>query len=160
MHIRWMIRRDMAEVLDIDRRSFRSSAWSEKDFLTQLKQSSVIGMVAEVGEGEAARVVGYMIYELAKRKFTLLRLAVHPEERRNGVGRAMVKKLLDKLAPNGRRQLVATIPDDDIDACAFLHRAGLHFLGTISESGLFVWTYNVLGVADNADELERIRRAT
>ena len=37
VHIRWMIRRDMPEILDIENQSFEFS-WSEEDFIRCLRQ--------------------------------------------------------------------------------------------------------------------------
>jgi len=44
VHIRWMIRRDMPEVLDIESGSFEFP-WSEEDFIRCLRQRNCIGMV-------------------------------------------------------------------------------------------------------------------
>ena len=74
VHIRWMIRRDMPEVLQTEQESFEYS-WTEEDFLRCLRQRNCIGMVAEQGE----KVVGFMIYELHKNKLHILNFAVHPE---------------------------------------------------------------------------------
>ena len=91
VHIRWMIRRDMPEVLDIENRSFEF-AWTEEDFIRCLRQRNCIGMVAEHDE----RVVGFMIYELHKNRLHILNFAVHPDFRRRGVARGMVRKLIGK----------------------------------------------------------------
>ena len=77
VHIRWMIRRDMPEVLQTEQESFEF-AWTEEDFLRCLRQRNCIGMVAEQGE----KVVGFMIYELHKAKLHILNFAVHPSYRR------------------------------------------------------------------------------
>ena len=79
VHIRWMIRRDMPEVLQAEQESFEY-AWTEEDFLRCLRQRNCIGMVAERGE----KVVGFMIYELHKSKLHVLNFAVAPSCRRNG----------------------------------------------------------------------------
>ena len=63
VHIRWMIRRDMPEVLDIENRSFEFP-WSEEEFIRCLRQRNCIGMVAE----HEQHVVGFMIYELHKNR--------------------------------------------------------------------------------------------
>ena len=55
VHIRWMIRRDMPEVLQAEQASFEFP-WTEEDFLRCLRQRNCIGMVAEQGE----KVVGFM----------------------------------------------------------------------------------------------------
>ncbi len=81
VHIRWMIRRDMPEVLDIERQSFEFP-WSEDDFVRCLRQRNCIGMVAEHGD----RVVGFMIYELHKTRLHILefrRGAAVPPPRRS-----------------------------------------------------------------------------
>ena len=75
VQIRWMIRRDMAEVLQIERSSFEYH-WTEADFLHCLRQRNCIGMVAEHGN----RVVGFMIYELFKNRLHILNFAVAPEQ--------------------------------------------------------------------------------
>ena len=60
-HIRWMIRRDYAEVLAIEARGFEFP-WCEDDFIRCLRQRNCIGMVAERDD----RVAGFMVYELHK----------------------------------------------------------------------------------------------
>ena len=57
--IRWMIRRDMPEVLKIEAASFEYT-WDEDEFLNLLRPRNCIGMVAE----HENRVVGFMIYEM------------------------------------------------------------------------------------------------
>ena len=77
VHIRWMIRRDMAEVLEIERSAFEFP-WFEEEFIRCLRQRNCIGMVAEANH----QIVGFMIYELHKAKLHILNFAVAPEFRR------------------------------------------------------------------------------
>ena len=81
VHIRWMIRRDMPEVLTIEGKSFEFP-WSEEDFVRCLRQRNCIGMVAEHHE----RVVGFMIYELHRNRLHILNFAVHADFRRRHSG--------------------------------------------------------------------------
>src|SRR5213594_1996721 len=97
VHIRWMIRRDMPDVLDIESAAFEFP-WFEEDFVRCLRQRNCIGMVAEHDE----RVVGFMIYELHKTRLHILNFAVAAEFRRHGVGGQMVAKLLSKLSHQRR----------------------------------------------------------
>ncbi len=97
VHIRWMIRRDMPEVLAIENAS-QDYPWCEEEFLRVLRQRNCIGMVAE----QADRVVGFMIYELHKTRLHVLNFAVHAELRRQDVGRQMVEKLVGKLSSHRR----------------------------------------------------------
>ena len=60
-HIRWLIRRDMPEVLEIERSL--PASWGEPEYLDLLRQRDVIGMVAEAGD-LGGRVVGVFVYRL------------------------------------------------------------------------------------------------
>src|SRR4051794_41153845 len=119
VHIRWMIRRDMPEVLQIEQESFEF-AWSEEDFLRCLRQRNCIGMVAEQGE----KVVGFMIYELHKAKLHVLNFAVHPTCRRTGVGRQMVVKLLSKLSNHRRTRITLAVRERNLVAQLFFRAQG------------------------------------
>jgi ribosomal-protein-alanine N-acetyltransferase len=114
VHIRWMIRRDMPEVLQTEQESFEYS-WTEEDFLRCLRQRNCIGMVAEQGE----RVVGFMIYELHKAKLHILNFAVHPHYRRVGVGSQMVSKLVSKLSSHRRTRITLEVRETNLAAQLF-----------------------------------------
>ena len=81
VQLRWMIRRDMAEVLEIEQEAFEFP-WSDEDFTRCLRQRNCIGMVAESGDS----VVAFMIYELHRTRLHVLNLAVRRSHRRLGVG--------------------------------------------------------------------------
>jgi ribosomal-protein-alanine N-acetyltransferase len=114
VHIRWMIRRDMPEVLQAENDSFDYS-WTEDDFLRCLRQRNCIGMVAEVDD----RVVGFMIYELHKSKLHVLNFAVAPEWRRIGVGTQMVTKLIGKLSSHRRTKITLAVRETNLAAQMF-----------------------------------------
>lgn len=114
VHIRWMIRRDMPEVLVSERASFEF-AWTEDDFLRCLRQRNCIGMVAEQND----RVIGFMIYELHKSKLHILNFAVHPTHRRAGVGRLMVSKLVNKLSTHRRQKITLAVREGNLAAQMF-----------------------------------------
>src|SRR5579863_6922124 len=117
VHIRWMIRRDMPEVLQTETQSF-DFAWTEEDFLRCLRQRNCIGMVAEHGE----QVVGFMIYELHKTKLHVLNFAVHPTWRHHGVGAAMVGKLVSKLSSHRRTRIMLEVRETNLAAQLFFRK--------------------------------------
>ena len=81
IHVRWMIRRDMPEVLRIEQEAFEFP-WSDEDFTRCLRQRNCIGMVAEMADS----VVAFMIYELHRAKLHVLNFAVARSHRRLGIG--------------------------------------------------------------------------
>jgi ribosomal-protein-alanine N-acetyltransferase len=117
VHIRWMIRRDMPEVLQTEQESFEYS-WTEEDFLRCLRQRNCIGMVAEQGE----KVVGFMIYELHKAKLHILNFAVSPTFRRLGIGAQMVAKLISKLSSHRRTRITLEVRETNLAAQLFFQK--------------------------------------
>ena len=118
-HVRWMIRRDMAEVLDIEQVCFEFP-WLEEDFIRCLKQRNCIGMIAERDD----RVVGHMIYELHKNRLHLLNFAVCPSLQRTGVGAEMLDKLKSKLFMSRRTLIQCEIREHNLDAQLFFRSQG------------------------------------
>jgi len=114
VQIRWLIRRDMPEVLAIEQSSFRQP-WSEEDFLGHLRQRNCIGMVAEHNQ----RIVGFMIYELHKARLQLLNFATGIDFRRLGVGLQMVNKLVDKLSQQRRQEILLEVRESNLEAQLF-----------------------------------------
>ena len=119
VHIRWMIRRDMPEVLEIETRSFEFP-WSEEDFIRCLRLRNCIGMVAEHDQC----VVGFMIYELHKTRLHVLNFAVNVKSRRLGVGNQMVEKLISKLSPQRRKRILLEVRETNLAAQLFFRSAG------------------------------------
>ena len=128
VHIRWMIRRDMPEVLAIEHAS-SDFPWCEEEFLRVLRQRNCIGMVAEHGE----RVVGFMIYELHKAKLQVLNFAVAPEFRRQGVGHQMVAKLVGKLSSHRRTRIALHVRESVLAAQLFFRVQGFRATEVVRE---------------------------
>jgi ribosomal-protein-alanine N-acetyltransferase len=128
VHIRWMIRRDMAEVLEIENEGFEFP-WSEEDFIRCLRQRNCIGMVAE----HADRVVGFMIYELHKTRLHLLNFAVGREFRRQGVGLQMLSKLIAKLSSQRRTRIVLEVRETNLPAQLFFRNLGFRAVSVLRD---------------------------
>ena len=119
VQIRWLIRRDMADVLRIEHESFEFP-WTEEDFLGCLRQRNCIGMVAE----HEQQIVGFMVYELHKSRLSILNFAVAFEARRQQVGAQMAQKLIDKLSQQRRNEIVLEVRETNLDAQLFFSRFG------------------------------------
>ena len=119
IHIRWMIRRDLSEVMRTELDSFEYS-WNEEDFLRCLRQRNCIGMVAEQGD----RIVGFMIYELHKNKLNVLNFAVATNLRRVGIGSQMCTKLIAKLQSHRRSKITLAIRESNLAAQLFFREHG------------------------------------
>ena len=119
IHVRWMIRRDMLEVLSIEKEAFEFP-WSDEDFVRSLRQRNCIGMVAELADS----VVGFMIYELHRSRLHMLNFAVARSHRRLGIGTQMMRKLAAKLAPERRTRIVLEVRETNLAAQIFFRSLG------------------------------------
>ena len=128
VHIRWMIRRDMPEVLAIEQKSFEFP-WCENDFLRCLRQRNCIGMVAEHDD----QVVGFMIYELHKARLHVLNLAVSSRFRRLGVGAQMIEKLIGKLSSQRRNRILLEVRETNLAAQLFFRSSGFRAVSVLRE---------------------------
>lgn len=128
VHIRWMIRRDMPEVLKIESACFEFP-WSEDDFIRCLRQRNCIGMVAEHDD----RVVGFMIYELDKTRLHVLNFAVGTEMRRCGVGSQMLNKLVGKLSAQRRTRITLEVRETNLAAQLFFRASGFRAVRVLRE---------------------------
>ena len=155
VHIRWMIRRDMPEVLRAEHESFDYS-WTEEDFLRCLRQRNCIGMVAEHDD----RVLGFMIYELHKSKLHVLNFAVAPDHRRNGIGTQMVMKLVGKLSSHRRTKITLAVRESNLPAQIFFR--GQAFKATrvlrsyYDDSGedAYLMQFRIADIVDDEEEEE------
>mgnify|MGYP001283816810 CR=1 FL=1 len=145
VQIRWLIRRDMPEVLAMENECFEETPWSEEDFFSLLRQINRIGMVAE----HDGQIMGYMIYELHKSNLNVLNFAVGKANQRQGVGRALVEKLTSKLSQH-RHFLTLALCEQNLRGQLFFKAMG--FTAVRVEKGYYeetnqdayIFNYDVL----------------
>lgn len=119
-HCRFFIERDMPAVLAIEAASF-AHPWGEDDFLWHLRDKATHGLVAEVGP--AWNPAGYTVFQAEADHLNLLNLAVHPDQRHQGVGSQMVHRVVTRLGEK-RKLIVANVDERNLIACQFFGANG------------------------------------
>ena len=119
IELRWMIKRDLREVVAIDEISFMLP-WSEQYFRERLKFDKALGMVAVAG----GKVVGYMVFECWQEHLGLIKIAVHPDYRHQGIGTELIKRLKWKLAIHSRKKIITVASSVDLVAINFFTALG------------------------------------
>lgn len=104
---------DLKGVMKVEKASF-PSPWEEKDFQRAMKDHKNVGMVAEVQD----EIVGYLIYRLEKDECTITSIAVLPQLRRKGIGKALFNKLL-LMSSKPHRSIELTASDANLEAHLF-----------------------------------------
>ena len=153
-----MIRRDYAQIVQIEQASF-PSPWTEDDFVQTLNARNSIGTVAEIHE----RIVGYVVYSMFSKEIIVYRIAIDPAFRRQRVGAMLVNKLIAKSLASHNRDLVCIVEDSNLPAHLFLRQCGFFCESIIR--GYYESEYSGLGddayffrwsatdwVADNEDD--------
>ena len=136
-HVRWMIRRDMAEVLDIEYDRF-DFPWLEEDFIRCLRQRNCIGMVVDYDVFDESgmpvdHIAGFMVYELHKTRLHLVNFAVAKRFERIGIGRVMMEKLLGKLSSERRTRVSFEVRETNLDGLLFLRAMGFRAVSVIKD---------------------------
>ena len=128
LHVRWMIRRDMAEVLEVEQEAFEFP-WSDEDFTRCMRQRNCIGMVAEMADS----VVAFMIYELHRSRLHVLNFAVRRSHRRLGIGTQMMEQLTGKLTPERRSRIVLEVRERNRPAQLFFRSLGYRAISVLKD---------------------------
>lgn len=98
---------DVPRVVEIERLAF-DAPWSPGQFLHELKiPFSRSRVVCRVSDGR--RIVGYACWWLIGDEVDLQNLAVLPEERRSGIGRALVEAVIDDALASGARRIILEV---------------------------------------------------
>lgn len=130
IQVRWAIPRDYHAIAQIDAASFAPhSNWSALQYREYLRGHNVIGLVADSSRLRhtlAGDVAGFMTYELHDgTTLHLTAIAVHPAVRHQGVGRAMIAKLVSKMNDSTRRtEIRAATREGNLTGQLFLRGCG------------------------------------
>ena len=142
-HVRWLVRRDIPQVLEIEQLGF-SRPWSKEEFLGVLRCRNCIGMSAcHPTNGE---VFGFVIYELFPKRIQILNLAVHPSIWRRGVGRSLVSMVKTKLAPGKRERILTDVTECNVRGQLFWKGVGFQSIATLAnyycdDSAAYMFSY-------------------
>jgi ribosomal-protein-alanine N-acetyltransferase len=124
--IRWMGRRDLTDVMAIERLSF-IVPWTIAEFITALSEKDSWSYAAEY----RGRVVGYFFAHADARQLFLTTLAVHPSFRRRHIGAAMI--VAARLSATKWTRIVIPVAESHVDAQLFLRGIGVKAVAVARE---------------------------
>lgn len=115
---------DAAALAAIERRCF-SDPWSEASFREALGSAWTFGLVAE----SSREIVGYLIARELAGAGEILNLAVIPESRRHGVGRALLQQALRRLQHHAVTEVFLEVRESNHSARTMYLSAGFRPVG-------------------------------
>ena len=126
--LRDMRRDDLAEVIEIERRSF-AQPWSRGFFEKELSTPFARLMVAVDEVGPRAAIVGYTCRWRVTDEVHLLTVAVHPERRGLRHGRALVLAVIDEAIAARSRVVFLEVRAGNVIARRLYRQLGFRDLG-------------------------------
>jgi len=85
---------DLPEVLRIEQAAMTPDPWNEEQLLAEIHAGNGVSLVAEQDD----QICGYAFFRTCAPESELLRLAVAPERRRQGMASALLKQALGSFA--------------------------------------------------------------
>lgn len=120
---------DLAQVAEIERRSYRSP-WPAQLFLEDLTRDwAHIDLVREHDSPAPGRVIAYCNYWLVHDEVHLLNLATHPDYRRRGVGTRLMQHLLAVARARACRYVTLEVRKSNAAAQALYQAHGFEAVG-------------------------------
>lgn len=112
-------RRDIPRVLEIEEMSF-PVPWSRAELLRLLRQPNCTGIAVKRNR----RVVGYFIFDIIDTRVELIRIAVTPACRRQGIGRLIIDSLVAILSPDHWTTIALVVRERNLPAQLFFRSCG------------------------------------
>ncbi len=117
---------DIDAVMEIERVSF-PTPWARRLFEEEIGRTISCPMVAV--DGPADELLGYAILWIVAEESHLLNIAVRPDERGRGVGRALVRECIRRSAKAGAQAIYLEVRQSNRVAIRLYDREGFRFVG-------------------------------
>lgn len=121
---RWMLRRDLPQVVDIEAASFPPGAdrWEEEDFVFMLRHRHTGCFVLE--DNTSAKILGYYTVISTPKLIEVENIVIHPAWRRLGYGTTAMQRL-QKSARCHNKTLILRVHEQNLTAQLFLRACGV-----------------------------------
>jgi ribosomal-protein-alanine N-acetyltransferase len=116
INTRWMIRRDIPEIVAIEGTS-QVDAFTTQQLVVCLAKRNVIGLVATTCDKNSniEFILGYVIYEMSKNLINIQRLGTHHLYLRKGVAKSLISRIVDRE----NHDINITLRETNLDAQLF-----------------------------------------
>jgi [ribosomal protein S18]-alanine N-acetyltransferase len=122
-----MLAADLPQVMEIERLAF-PNPWTPGLFLHELKLSFSRLHLARSNNGKR-HLLGYVCWWLVGDEVHILNLAVHPDARRSGTGRALIQRVLDDAAAHHAASVSLEVRRDNEPAAGLYGSMGFRAAG-------------------------------
>lgn len=132
LRIRRAVEADVTAMVAIERASF-SDPWTASAIASTLRYDHMRVLVAEergeLGGDGAGRPLGYVVAMVAGQEAEIADLAVSPDARRRGIGRALIDRLLADLEAEGVESVFLEVRESNRGARALYESRAFRGIG-------------------------------
>ncbi len=119
---------DLDEVMRIEEVSF-PRPWTRNHFEGELKNPMAFMFVGKVPQGETYVLVSYMVFWRVHDEVHVLDIAVHPDYRRQGIGRAMMNFAMANMKEMGASSVYLEVRKSNVAAQELYKDLGFNVIG-------------------------------
>ena len=120
--------RDLVAIASIEAISF-SDPWTYDSLATALGLAHVRFLVAEEARGADRRLVGYVVALVVGDEGEIADLAVHPADRRSGIGARLLASVEEEASRSGVRSLYLEVRESNAAALQLYRGRGFEAIG-------------------------------
>ena len=124
MKIRQFERQDLQPLIAIQNKTPESARWLEADYIRLTSDAGGIILVAELETMTPPRVMGFVAFLRLIDEAELLNMAVDPEHRHQGVGKALLDEARKRLLQAGTKQVFLEVRRSNKTAQGLYFAAG------------------------------------
>jgi ribosomal-protein-alanine N-acetyltransferase len=136
---------DLDTVLMIERLSF-TTPWSRAMFVTELANSKMSRLIVACTDGEAGKIVGYLVFRIVIDEMHIILVAVHPNWRQRNIARQLLEHAMTQAREAACRKATLEVRASNVAAQRLYFQVGFAPVGTRpqyyrrpSEDALILW---------------------
>jgi ribosomal-protein-alanine N-acetyltransferase len=130
INFRWFVPPFLEELIHLEDICFEYDSWPESKLRRVLASEKVTCIVC-VNDKEQA--IGYCIARRFEKTLNLLRIAVHPNVRRQKIGKSLLQRLRSKLKKDRLCHIDAIMTDTDLVTQRFFAANNFRFVSSVLE---------------------------
>jgi ribosomal-protein-alanine N-acetyltransferase len=119
--------KDLAAVHAIEKSSF-STPWHIETFRGEIQNRPISHALVAVHTTDK-KIIGYIVFWVIKDEAQINNIAVHPDYRGRGFGKAILSQVLEEMKASGTRLVTLEVRESNRPALAIYGALGFEFVG-------------------------------
>ncbi len=124
MRIRLATKGDVRHLLTVQQKSLEAARWTAGDYERLIENPGGKILVAELFTADPAKILGFAAFRRIIDEVELLNMAVDPDHRQQGVGRAILETARNHMLVAGAKRMFLEVRASNKPAQAFYYSLG------------------------------------